>query len=118
MDFLILGPLEAQCEIAARRAHWDEAPELVAAARAETSVGEQRSLALFADRLEGLAAAAAGDVVQAEELLGRSAEGFAAIGARWEEARTRLMLADAGALPVLEQLGSVREIEQARALRY
>jgi DNA-binding SARP family transcriptional activator len=86
--------LEARCEIAAARERWDEAPELVAAAREEASVGEQLSLPLFADRLEGLAAAAAGDMAQAAELLGRSAEGFAAIGARWEESRSRLMLAD------------------------
>ena len=86
--------LEARCEIAAGQERWDEAPGLVAAAREEAAVGEQLSLPLFADRLEGLAAAAAGEVARAAELLGRSADGFAAIGARWEEARTRLMLAE------------------------
>jgi DNA-binding SARP family transcriptional activator len=86
--------LEARCEIAAGRERWDEAPELVAAAREEASVGEQLSLPLYADRLEGLAAAAAGDTPKAAELLGRSADGFAAIGARWEEARSRRMLAE------------------------
>ncbi|MGH3102667.1 MAG: LuxR family transcriptional regulator, partial [Gaiellaceae bacterium] len=85
---------------------------------------------LYADRLEGRAAAAAGDVERATELLRRSAEGFAALGARWEEAWSRLLVAEvivggearqaerelAAALPVFEQLGSVREAERVRAL--
>jgi class 3 adenylate cyclase len=122
--------LEALCEIAAMRERWDEAAGLVAAARKEAEVGEQLSLLLFADRLEGRAAAAGGDVPRAVDLLGRSAEGFAQLEARWEEAWSRLLLAEgllagdprraerelAFALRVFVQLGSVREAEQARAL--
>jgi hypothetical protein len=128
---LSAGPtLEALCEITAARERWDEAAGLVEAARQEAEVGEQRALPSFADRLEGLASGAAGDATKAAELLGRSAEGFAAIGARWEEAWSRLLLAEvvlgsetqhaerelALALPVFDELGSVREAERARAV--
>ena len=123
--------LEVLCEIAAMRERWDEAAGLVSAARDEAVVGEQLSLPPFADRLEGRAAHAEGDLAAATELLARSAEGFAAIDARWDEAWSRLLLAEvvagsdgrraeqqlAAALPVFERLGSVGEIERARALR-
>jgi hypothetical protein len=63
------------------------------------------------------------------DLLSRSADGFAALGARWEEAWSRLLLAEAlagvdnvaaerelrAALPVFDRLGSVQEAERARA---
>ena len=121
--------LEALCEIAAESGRWEEAPGLVAAAREEAVLGEQLSLPLFADRLEGRAAGASGDVARGAELLARSATGFAAIGARWEEAWSRLLLAEVlagtdrraaerelrAALPVFEQLGSAHEADRARA---
>ena len=121
--------LEAVCEIVAARGRWNEAAGLVAAAREEAEIGEQLSLPLFADRLEGRAAAANGDATKAAELLRCSADGFAALEARWEEACSRLLLAEAlvgtdrqaaerelrAALPVFEQLGSVLEAERARA---
>jgi hypothetical protein len=122
--------IEALCEIEAVRERWNGAAELVAAARKEADVGEQLTLPLFADRLEGRAAHAAGDAVQAAELLARSADGFAALGARWEEAWSRLLLGEvvvhsetaraeqelAAALPVFERLGSVQETKRAREL--
>jgi class 3 adenylate cyclase len=122
--------LVALCEITAARSAWELAPGLVAAAREEAAVGAQLSLPLVADRLEGLAAGAAGDVQQAVLLLGRSAGGFAALEAPWEAAWSRLLLAEAlaatdsvraerklgAALPVFERLGSVRELERARGL--
>jgi class 3 adenylate cyclase/DNA-binding SARP family transcriptional activator len=122
--------LEALCEIAAARERWDEVAELTAAAREEVAVGEQLSLPLFVDRLQGRAAAAAGDAERAAELLARSAQGFAALEARWEEAWSRLLLAEVlagadrgpaerevtAALAVFEELGSVREAERAREL--
>ena len=121
--------LELLCEITAAQQKWEDAAGLVAATRVEAEIGEQLSLPLYADRLEGRAAAAAGDVERAAPLLRRSAEGFAALGARWEEAWSRLLLAEvlagggrqdaarelADALPVFEQLGSVREAERTRA---
>jgi len=123
--------LEALCEIAGARGEWDEADGLVAAAREEAEIGELLALPLHADRLEGRAAYAGGDVTTATELLARSAEGFAAIDARWDEAWSRLLLAEvlagsdgrraerelAVALPVFERLGSVAEAERGRALR-
>ena len=54
--------LEALCEIAAAQENWKEADRLVAAAREEAEIGEQLSLPLFADRLEGRAAADGGDI--------------------------------------------------------
>jgi hypothetical protein len=121
--------LEVLCELAAAGERWDEADALVAAAREEAEVGELLALPLFADRLEGRAAAASGDVARAAELLRRSADGFAALEARWEEAWSRLLLGETllrtdssgaeqelrAALPVFEQLGSVAEVKRARS---
>jgi hypothetical protein len=122
--------LQSLCEITAAGERWDEASALVAATREEAEVGEQLTLPLFADRLEGRAASAAGDIAAGARLLERSADGFAALEAVWEEAWSRLLLAElvaasdarraeqegARALPVFERLGSVRELERARAL--
>jgi hypothetical protein len=123
--------LEALCEISAMRGRWEEATELAATARAEAEVGEQLPLPLYADRLEGRAAAAAGDVGRGADLLRGSAEGFASLAARWEEACSRLLLAEAlftdhgeeaeaelaAALPVFERLRSADELERSRSLR-
>src|SRR5262249_25664353 len=121
------GTLEVLCEIAAMRERWDEAAGLVAAAREEAEIGEQLALPLYADRLEGRAARTSGDGAAASELLGRSAAGFATLGARWEAAWSRLVLAGvvgppeaerelAAALALFESLGSVAEVERARTL--
>ena len=121
--------LQVLCEIVATREKWEEAPGVVAAAREEAEIGEQLSLPLYAERLEGRAAAAAGDGERAALLLRRSADGFAGLGARWEEAWSRLLLAEVlvdadarraereltAALQVFEQLRSVQEAERARA---
>jgi tetratricopeptide (TPR) repeat protein len=122
--------LEALCEIVAAQGRWEDAAEVVAIAREETEAGELLSLPPAADRLQGRAAAAAGDVAGAADLLERSAEAFAALEASWDEAVSRLHLAEAvvgtdrqraerearAALAVFERLGSVREAERARAL--
>lgn len=119
--------LEALCEITAARGDWQEAAPLAARAREEAAWGELLSLPLFADRLEGRAAAATGDVDRGASLLRRSADGFGKLEAVWEEAFSRLLLADAldgqaaqqelaAALPVFERLGSVREADRARAV--
>ena len=126
----VLGS-DAPIDIEALGARWEEAPRLVAAAREEAAFGRVESLPAYADRLEGRAAAAAGETGRGAELLGRSAERFAELEARWEEAWSRLLLAEvvaagdpqraeaelARALPVFEELGSVHELEAARALR-
>jgi class 3 adenylate cyclase len=122
--------LQVLCEIVAAQGDWREAADIVASSRKEAEIGEHSSLPLYADRLEGRAAAAAGDVERAALLLRGSAGGFASLGARWEEAWSRLLLAEAlleadarlageelaRALPVFEQLRSVREAERARTL--
>jgi hypothetical protein len=122
--------LEMLCELVASQGNWDDAAGTVAAARDEAEVGEQVALPLYADRLEGRAAAAAGDAAHAAKLLRQSADGFAALGARWEEAWSRLLLAEvvvgsdrehaerelAAALPVFEHLRSVRELRRTRSL--
>jgi hypothetical protein len=123
--------LQMLCDVVAAQANWDEAARVVAAAREEAEIGEQVALPLYADRLEGRAAAARGDRRQAVVFLRRSADAFAALGARWEEAWSRILLAEAlldgdarlaedelaRALPVFEQLRSVREAQRARTLR-
>jgi hypothetical protein len=109
--------LEALCEVVAEQKDWDSAEAILARAREEAAECELLALPCFADRLEGR-------MHNTPELLVRSAEGFASLGAVWEEAWSRLLLAeltsDAGeaarALPVFERLGSVREIDRAQRL--
>ena len=122
--------LEARCEIATLEGDMGQAAELVAAARAEAEFGGQLALPLFADRLEARVAATADPPDRAAQLLTRSAAGFAALGAVWQEAWSRLLLAEtvtrddprrareelASALPVFERLGSLREAERVRTL--
>jgi class 3 adenylate cyclase len=122
--------LEALCEIVPARADWAEAAAVAAKAREEAAWGELVGLPVFVDRLEGRAAAAAGDVELGTALLRGSADGFAQLEARWEEAFSRLLLAETllerdahaaqrelgQALAVFEQLHSVKEVDRARAL--
>jgi hypothetical protein len=121
--------LESRCEIASLLGSLDDAAELVAAARAEAEFGGHLALPLFADRLEAQAAVASDQPDRAAQLFARSATGFGTLGAVWQAAWSRLMLAEtvirddperareelARALPVFERLGAVREVERARA---
>lgn len=108
--------LEALCEVAAEE-DADEAARIVLLARTEAAECGLLALPFHADRLEGR-------LRSDPELLRRSADGFASLGAPWEEAWSRLLLAElAGesseartALAVFERLGSVSEIERAQAL--
>lgn len=99
--------------------------------RAEAEHGELEALRHFADRFEGRMALEAGDLPRAAECLELSAEGFARLGAPWEEAWSRLLLVESTAelgpdpeteaqlslaLPTFERLGSIGEIERAKAL--
>ena len=123
--------LEALCEIVAALEDWDVAPGVVESARRQAEISEARALPAFADRLEARLASVEGDGKRAASLLRRSAEGFRAVGASWEEAWSRLLLAEAlieltdepaalgerdAARAVFERLGSVRELERASAL--
>jgi hypothetical protein len=114
---------EALCEVLATEGAWDEAASTVATARAIAEQSGSLSLPFFADRLEGRVATVGGEDKQAAMLLRRSADGFAGLGAIWEEAWSRLLLAEvahdpaeaAAALAVFERLGSVDEVERAQS---
>jgi class 3 adenylate cyclase/tetratricopeptide (TPR) repeat protein len=109
--------LEALCEFAAAAEDWDGAPALIQRARDESQSTGLRAVPYFADRLDGLAHRDPG-------LLRRSAEGFASLGAVWEEACSRLQLAEltgdptdlGNALETFAHLQSVAELARARAL--
>ena len=123
--------LEARCDLVAEEGAWDETPDLAEAARAHAEEAELLALPCFADRLEGLAAFAAGDAGRSASMLERAAARFAELGAGWEAARTEIAIADvlAGAgekdrardllsraTPTLERLRSVRELARAEDL--
>jgi class 3 adenylate cyclase len=123
--------LEAKCEILAEQAAWDDAPEVLLASRRHAEEAELLALPCFADRLEGLSARASGDGDRAQLLLTRALDGFTAVEAKWEAARTALALADglsddgrndaahamlARARPVLERLRSRRELARGEEL--
>jgi class 3 adenylate cyclase len=101
--------LEARCEIVAADGDWEAAPRVIASARMQAEASEARALPLFADRLEGRLAVSEGDAERAVRLLRRSTVGFAEIGAPWEEAWSRRLLAEA-----LADEGLVAEAEDER----
>jgi tetratricopeptide (TPR) repeat protein len=109
--------LEALCEVAAAAEDWEQARLLVRRAREESQSTGLLAVPCFADRLDGLMRRDPG-------LLRRSADGFATLGAVWEEAWSRLQLAEltgnaadlGSALETFERLRSVKEIERVRAL--
>jgi tetratricopeptide (TPR) repeat protein len=123
--------LEAACEVVADLGRWGLAETTVAEARAFAELAQVEALLLHADRLEGRTALADGDHSAAESALARASHGFAALGARWEEAVSTLWLAEAfraagdraaaqrsaeAALGVFDELRSVRELQHARSL--
>jgi class 3 adenylate cyclase/tetratricopeptide (TPR) repeat protein len=119
--------LEARCELAGAKKDARFAARIVAEARAQTELGGLEALPLYADRLEALMAGWSADLPTANDLLTRSAEGFARLSSVWEEAYSRLLLAEIvaahspgeakdhahGALGTFVRLGSVAEIERA-----
>ncbi len=122
----------ARMELAAAEGTWEAARTLLTEVRAHAAEAELVALPLFADRLEGRAALALGDAPRATELLSSAADGFGQLGAAWEQARTRLVQAEASigagspaeartaleeALTVFDRLRAVREIDHARELR-
>lgn len=123
--------LEARAELIAAAGSWDEAPALITEARQWASDGGLRALPAVADRLEGLAALAAGDGATGVECLTRARATFAELESVWERARTELGLGEAlgaagrrveaasmgqAALATLETLDAPLEILRARAL--
>jgi class 3 adenylate cyclase/tetratricopeptide (TPR) repeat protein len=123
--------LEALCDVIAEQGAWTEAPAVVAEARQHAEEAGLLALPLYADRLEGRMAMTRGESDRAIPLLERALKGFEGVEAKWEEARTGVLLADALihsgrpeaatshvriSLAVFEELGSVREVEEARRL--
>jgi hypothetical protein len=122
--------IEAACEVVAEGPE-TRAWEIVHVAREESLRAQSPALALHADRLEGRILARRGrESDKAVELLAGAARGLGALGAPWEEAWTRLILArvlgDAdereaarhaqAALATFEALGSIREAAESRSL--
>jgi hypothetical protein len=118
-----------RCDLIADAGRWNEAEPFVAEVLAWADHAGLEALPFFAHRLSGRAALAAGDAGAAVELLTRAADGFRALEAEWEVARTGLHLAQAlmaagrDASPVLdrartvfERLGALRELAAARDL--
>ncbi len=88
-------PLESESELLCALAAWPEAAALATEMRAQAEENGTVIVAAFADRLEGRAAIAAGDVARAAELLTRAADRFDELGAVWERALTDVDLAAA-----------------------
>ena len=114
--------LEALAEIVAAEENWKDAFQTIDACRDEARRAGLLALPYFADRLEGRARAAAGDVGGAQELFIRSAEGFGELGAAWDRAFAQLLLAEldpsrrdhaSEALAVFARLGSTAESARA-----
>jgi hypothetical protein len=123
--------LEAEAERLAAAEGWDGAADLVAEMRVHAEVADAPAVAAFADRLEGRAALADGDLGEAQRSLERAATGFETLGVPWERALTELDLArvssnagkseEAGAwaaraAATFDQMGDVHGLAAARAL--
>ncbi len=123
--------LEALCDVLADQRAWDAAPGVLDEARRHSAEAGLLALPFFADRLEGVMSLSRGEIEPALALLGRAREGFSELGARWESARTGLLLAGAlvqanrrddarthleRSMPVLEELRSLKEVALGRDL--
>ena len=87
--------LEAMCTLVAEEGAWHESRSLVNESRHLAESGRLLALDLHADRLEGRALAASGDVERGVSSLERAAAGVAKLGAVWEVALTQLSLGEA-----------------------
>lgn len=123
--------MEILCDVLIDAWDFSEAARLLPAARVQAQENGLVALPVHADRLEGAVALDAGDLETAIACLARARDGFAGLEARWEQACTELLLgralAGAGdvagahaaaqrALPVHEELRSLREAGAAREL--
>lgn len=128
-EFLSLH-LGAMCEVVRLQESWDEAPGLVSLALEEHAGQDLPLLASLASRLKGAAAIATGDTAAGLEDLRASISQLAEIGATWEEAVSRLLLAEAlyerrdpasveharTARVTFEKVGSIRELGRAERI--
>jgi class 3 adenylate cyclase len=121
VEALMLGDVE----------RWDAVPGLLERGRSYAESAGVGLLPPHLDRLEGRVAFADGDVAGGALLLTRARDGFEELKMPWERAYTELILAESlaasesegamthldRAVPVLEELRSVRELDRARDLR-
>ena len=120
---------EGEAELLAVRRAWDETGPLLDIMRTHAAEAGTPSVAVFADRLEGRAAAARRDASAAATWLERAAAGFAGLEAVPERALTELDLAEAlraagrdddaaaaaeNAATIFERLGSAKDLARAR----
>jgi hypothetical protein len=106
-------------------------PAFLEEVRAHAQEAALEALPVFADRLEGRAAWAAGDHARAITLLTAAADGFGRIAAPWDRAIANLWLAEAlvaagddeaararldAARDVFEELRSLPELAETRHL--
>ena len=109
---------------------WDEVPEFLQGVRAHVARSHDLALPAHLDRLEGRMQLTQGDASKAVTTLQRAADAFVRLEMPWEHACNALWLAEAlrhtgrdaeaiaeasSALEVSERLGSLAEIERARA---
>jgi class 3 adenylate cyclase/tetratricopeptide (TPR) repeat protein len=85
--------LEGEAERLAATKGWNDAADLVAEMRELAQTADAPAVAAFADRLEGRAALAAGELDEAQGTLEHAAAGFETVDAPWERALTELDLA-------------------------
>jgi class 3 adenylate cyclase/tetratricopeptide (TPR) repeat protein len=122
---------QANCELIAQTSAWEQTDEVVGRARREAERGGSPMLEHAADRLEGAAALAGGDVETAQRMLGRALGGFSLREATWECAETALLLAEAlheagddheasrhseAAAETFDRLGAADELSRAHEL--
>ena len=122
---------ECRCDVVAIESAWSEAPGAIARAREEAMHAGSLALPAYADRLEGRAALATGDVDGAIERLASAREVFGRIEAAWERACTELSLVEAliaagrgpearrtlnAAAPALRHAGARQELDLLRSL--
>jgi tetratricopeptide (TPR) repeat protein len=123
--------MEAEAERLAATEEWGGAADLAAEMRSHAEKGDSPAVVAFADRLDGRAALARGDLPEAQRSLERAATGFETLDVPWERALTELDLARATssagrdeeasdwaarAAATFEQLRDAEGVAAARAL--
>jgi len=121
--------LEAESELVVASEAWEGVDARVEGMRAHAEKTDAQSVFAFADRLEGRAAAAAGDAARSEASLRSAIDRFDRLGTPWERALTEVELAGvfasgarddeaqaiiAPALVTFEGLRAVRDLAVAR----
>ena len=104
---------EAEAEVLAASEAWDEVPAVLETMRHFATLTPSPALEAAADRLEGQAALAAGDVESGLTLLAAASAAYHALGCVWERAVTDLAMAEAGAADTHARAASAAETFEA-----